>query len=152
MIVLLVLLVTFGIALVALKLITRVWNPYLSGCIAMCAMLCFAALGHFLYPAGMEMMMPSFIPFKKGLVFITGLLEIAGGIGLLFQHYRRTAALLLIIFFILVLPANIYAALHHINYQTATTGGPGPEYLWLRVPMQLVFIAWVWFFGWRRGR
>jgi uncharacterized membrane protein len=152
MMVLLVLLAAFGIALVVLKLITKVWNPYQSGCIAMCAMLCFTALGHFLYADGMAMMLPAAVPLKKELVWLTGLLEIAGGIGLLFQRYRRTAAMLLIVFFILVLPANIYAALHHIDYQTATATGKGPAYLWVRIPMQLVFIAWVWFFGLRVGR
>src|SRR5688500_7002176 len=107
MMVLLILLAAFVIALAALKAVTKVWNPYLSGCIAMCIMLCFTAMGHFVYPAGMEMMMPPFIPLKRELVYFTGLLEIAGGVGLLFQRYRRWAAILLIVFFILVLPVNI---------------------------------------------
>lgn len=152
MIVLLVLLIAFGIAMVVLKTVTKVWNPFLSGCIAMCVMLCFTAAGHFVYPAGMEMMIPPFVPFKRELVYLTGLLEIAGGVGLLFQPYRKWSAILLIIFFILVLPANIYAALHHIDYQKATTGGKGPEYLWVRVPVQLVLIAWVWFFGLKNNK
>ncbi len=152
MIVLLVLLTAFGIALLALKAITKVWNPWLSGCIAMCVMLCFTAMGHFVYLEGMQMMLPEAVPFKRELIILTGLLEIAGGIGLLFQRYRRWAAILLIIFFVLVLPANIYAALHHIDYQNATTGGKGPGYLWLRVPLQLVLIGWVWFFGLRANR
>ncbi|WP_331145734.1 hypothetical protein [Hymenobacter sp.] len=50
-------------------------------------------------------------------------------------------------FFVLILPANIHAALHHINYQKGTTDGPGPRYLWFRIPLQLLFIAWTWYFS-----
>jgi uncharacterized membrane protein len=44
-----------------------------------------------------------------------------------------------------MLPANVYAALHHIDYEKATTGGKGPGSLWFRVPLQFFFIAWVYF-------
>jgi uncharacterized membrane protein len=54
---------------------------------------------------------------------------------------------LLILFFILILPANIYAAVRHIDYQKATTEGNGLHYLWFRVPLQLLFIAWAYFFA-----
>ncbi|MRG43803.1 hypothetical protein GFS24_01690 [Chitinophaga sp. SYP-B3965] len=147
MMVLLLLIGTFLIALVVIKLVKGKWNLTLSGCIGMSGMLLFTALGHFLFPKGMEMMIPPFFPFRLGLVYFTGLLEIAAAIGLLIPKYRRITSILLIIFFVMILPANIYAALHHINLETATTDGKGPEYLWTRIPEQIIFIAWVWFFG-----
>lgn len=147
MMVLFLLLGAFLIALILLKLIKGNWNFPLSGCIAMSVMLLFTALGHFLFPKGMEMMIPPFLPFRLGLVYFTGLLEIAAAIGILLPKYRRTTSILLIIFFVMITPANIYAALHHIDLEKATTDGKGPEYLWIRMPMQIIFIAWVWFFG-----
>jgi len=52
----------------------------------------------------------------------------------------------LILFFILILPANILAALKKVDYQKGTNDGPGAGYLWFRIPLQIFFIAWVaWF-------
>ncbi|MET7258506.1 DoxX family protein [Dyadobacter jiangsuensis] len=119
----------------------------LSGNIAMCAMLQFTALGHFKFPEGMKMMIPPFVPFKKALVLITGLIEIAAGIALLFPATRYAAGIFLILFFIALLPANIYAASQHLDYQKGTYDGKGPAYLWFRIPMQAFLIAWVWYFA-----
>ena len=43
--------------------------------------------------------------------------------------------------------ANIYAAAHEVDYQNATFDGPGMNYLWLRVPLQILFIAWAYVFA-----
>ncbi|WP_353719674.1 hypothetical protein [Dyadobacter sp. 676] len=123
----------------------------LSGNIAMCIMLQFTALGHFKFPQGIRMMIPPFVPFKKATVFITGLLEIAAGIALLFPAMRHPAGVFLVLFFIALLPANVYAAMHRLDYQKATYDGKGPAYLWFRIPMQLFLIAWVWYFSIRQG-
>jgi len=53
----------------------------------------------------------------------------------------------LIVFFVLMLPANINAAVKKIDYEKGTYTGSGPLYLWFRVPLQVLFIAWVWFFA-----
>ena len=71
-------------------------------------------------------------------------------IGLLIPRFQRLTSILLILFFIVLLPANIYAAMLRVNLQTANFDGKGPSYLWIRVPLQLVFIGWVWYFGYRR--
>lgn len=119
----------------------------LSGNVAMCAMLQFTALGHFKFPEGMRKMIPPFVPFKKAMVLITGLMEIAAGILLLFPATRYAAGIFLICFFIALLPANIYAANRHLDYQKGTYDGKGPAYLWFRIPMQAFLIAWVWYFA-----
>ncbi|MTI28246.1 DoxX family protein [Fulvivirga kasyanovii] len=140
---LIVLFVVFGISALAIKLITRQTDYQLAGRIAMACMLLFTAIGHFIFARGMTAMVPDFLPFKSQVVFITGVLELAFALGLLLPKYQYVTAWLLIIFFVLVLPANIKAALDHINYQTGEADGPGPSYLWLRVPMQVLFILWV---------
>lgn len=123
----------------------------LSGNIALCAMLQFTALGHFKFPEEMAMMIPPFVPFKKVMVLLTGLMEIAAGIALLFPTTRYATGIFLILFFIALLPANIYAATHRLDYQKGTYDGKGPAYLWFRIPMQLFLIAWVWYFAVQPG-
>ncbi len=118
-----------------------------AGLLAMSGMLLFTATGHFLYPEGMAMMLPPVIPFRKELVLLTGVLEVAAAVGLLVEKYTVRTAWGLIIFFVLVLPANLYAAWQRVNYQEADFTGPGLAYLWFRIPLQLLFIGWVYYFG-----
>jgi uncharacterized membrane protein len=144
---LIVLLTVFVISLGATKLFAGSFNYSLSGIIAMSAMLLLTASGHFMFAKGMEAMVPSFIPFKKGMVFFTGIIEIAAATGLLIPKLEHLTAWLLIIFLIMILPANIIAAIRGIDYQKGTANGPGLNYLWFRVPLQLFFIGWVYFFA-----
>jgi len=138
---------SFVISLVISKISIGQWNVIFSGNLAICLMLCFTAMGHFMFTRGMSMMMPGFIPFKKEFVYITGVAEILLGIILLFPDYRRIAAIILIFMFVLMLPANIKAAQIHLNLETAAYDGPGPVYLWFRIPLQILFIAWAWYFS-----
>jgi uncharacterized membrane protein len=78
-------------------------------------------------------------------VYITGIMEIAGAAGLLLPMLARGTSIALIVFFVVMLPANIYAAANHIDYQKGTTDGSGINYLWFRVPLQLLFILWVYY-------
>ncbi|MDF0714801.1 hypothetical protein PY092_01455 [Muricauda sp. 334s03] len=137
-----VLLGTFVLSALVLKLFTKELNLQLAGRIAMACMLVFTAIGHFAFMEGMAAMVPSFVPFRKEIVLITGIMEVLFAIGLLLPQYQKQTAWLLIVFFILILPANIKAALEEINYQTGQMNGPGATYLWFRVPLQLLFILW----------
>ncbi|MEZ2337510.1 DoxX family protein [Mucilaginibacter sp. RCC_168] len=140
--VLIILLGTFGIGLVVTKL-SGDFSIKLSAQIAMAVMMAFTALGHFKFTRGMAMMLPSFIPYKKQVVYITGVIEIAAAAGLLIPATRTLTAWCLILFFIVLTPANINAAMKHINMEKGTFDGPGPAYLWFRIPLQLLFMAWV---------
>ncbi|MGV3538789.1 MAG: hypothetical protein ACO1OQ_03205 [Rufibacter sp.] len=140
---LIVLICVFLLALLAGRLIQGKVTIAHSGRIAMAAMLFFTALGHFLYAQGMSKMIPAFLPFKTGLVYLTGFLEIVFGVLLLVRGHKRTIGWVLIAFFVALLPANIYAALHHLDYQTGRYEGNGPEYLWFRIPLQVLFMVWV---------
>ena len=142
---LIVLLATFAISLLATKLIANRYDFALAGVIAMSVMLVFTSIGHFVFTKGMLMMIPGFIPFRKELVYITGIIEIAAAVGLLIPRIRIMTAWFLIVFFILLLPANIYAATRQVDYQKGTLDGPGTTYLWFRVPLQILFILWVYF-------
>ncbi|MFY7900084.1 MAG: hypothetical protein ACOVNY_07855 [Chitinophagaceae bacterium] len=140
---LIVLVSVFSIALVLIKVTTQAYNLQLSARIAMCAMLFFTAIGHFVFTKGMTMMVPAIIPYKTTIVYATGVLEILLGVSLLIPTVSACAGWLLIFFLILLLPANIYAAMQQVDYQKATLTGPGLTYLWFRIPLQIVFIVWV---------
>lgn len=139
---LIVLLTTFVIALFIIRLTRKHYNIALAARIAMSVMLLFTAIGHFAYTKGMAMMLPHFIPYKTQTVYFTGIVEILAAIGLQVPKFRVLTAWLLILFFIVVLPANIYAAMHHIDYQKGNNEGKETGYLWFRVPLQILFITW----------
>ncbi len=149
---LIILIAVFIITLVIVKIIKKMWAYSFAGCMAMSVMLVFTGVSHFLYPDGMALMLPEFIPFKKEVIFLTGVIEIAAAAGLLIPRFRKITAWLLIIFFISILPANIHAAINHVNLRTATFDGSGLNYLWFRVPLQIFFIAWVYYFGIKKDR
>ena len=142
---LIVLLISFAIALLAIKLITGQFDFALSARIAMAVMLVFTAIAHFAFTKGMIMMIPEFIPFKKEIVYFTGIIEIAAAVGLLIPGLQVLTGWSLILFFLLLLPANINAAIRHIDYQKGSFEGPGANYLWFRVPLQILFILWTYF-------
>ncbi|WP_316801322.1 hypothetical protein [Pedobacter frigidisoli] len=118
-----------------------------AGNIAMAVMLLFTAIGHFKFKTSMAAMIPLFIPAKVQIVILTGVLEILFAIGLGLESTRFYTGIALIIFFIAILPANIYAAKHQINYEDLYKPGPGIKYLWFRIPFQFFLIAWVWYFS-----
>jgi uncharacterized membrane protein len=138
-----VLLSVFLVASFVLKLATQNYALLLSAKIAMCAMLCFTAIGHFAFTKGMRMMIPSIVPFKTEIVYLTGILEITLGIGLLIPSLGVYVGWGLIMFFILLVPANVYAAIHQVDYQKGSYGGKGISYLWFRIPLQMLFMVWV---------
>src|SRR5882672_7691114 len=125
-----VLLGTFLITFLILRRMHGWWDYRLSARIAMAVMLLFTAMAHFAFTKGLEMMLPAFIPFKRGLVYFTGVAEVAGAVGLLMNHWFAVASLLLILQFMLMLPANVHAAMRCINYAKGTFDGKGPAYLW----------------------
>src|SRR5688500_3531003 len=102
--VLIVLIIVFALAAIGTKLIARQWNLLFSGNLEMFAMLCFTAMGHFKFTTGMVMMMPEMIPFKREIVYTSGVAEILLGLALLFPASRTIAGYILIILFVLMLP------------------------------------------------
>jgi uncharacterized membrane protein len=144
---LILLIAVFVLSAVVLRFTTGYWHLIFIGNLAMCIMLCFTALGHFKFTKGMTMMVPGSIPLKMELVYFTGIAEIVLGLALLFPSLRYGAGMILIVLFLLMLPANIHAAIKQINYETAAYDGKGIGYLWIRVPMQVLFILWVFYFS-----
>jgi uncharacterized membrane protein len=144
---LIVLIVSFIISCLVFYIITHDINLYISGRIAMAIMLLFTAMGHFMFTKGMALMVPELIPYKEGIVQLTGIIEVGAAVGLVTPSIHYITGVLLNIFFVLMLPANIIAAKQNINLEKASYDGPGLAYLWFRIPLQVLFIGWVLFFA-----
>lgn len=114
------------------------------GRVSLAIMLIVTGIAHFTRTDLMVEMMPEFLPLKKEIVYMTGILELLAVIGLLVGRLSRITAILLIIFFVAVLPANIVGSIKQVNL-----GGMenGIMYLLFRVPMQILFIFWTYYFG-----
>jgi uncharacterized membrane protein len=98
----------------------------------------FAGALHFARPRMYEAIMPPWLPRHRELVYASGVAEIAGGAGLL-TPARRTAGWWLIATLVAVFPANVHMALHADDYRVPG----GRAALLARLPVQLLFLAWV---------
>lgn len=138
----------FALGLILTKVLDGEWNFLFAGNFGMAVFLLFTGFSHFKFQNGMAMMIPDFFPAKMFLVYLTGMLEIAAGIGLLIPELRTVTAVLLIIFFVIILSANYKSSKENINIFKADFTGPGMDYFWKeRLPMQIILIAWTWYFG-----
>ena len=143
-----ILFATFLLALLGTKIFQGSWNFLFSGNLGMAVFIIFTGLSHFKFQKGMAMMIPDFIPAKIFWVYFTGIIEIAAGVGLMIPSVREITAVLLIVFYVLVFAANINASKKKINIFKADYTGPGMNYLYKeRIPMQIILIAWTWYFG-----
>ena len=98
---------------------------------------------HWVTPDPFVKIVPSFLPYSLALVYISGVFEILGGIGLLVPPVSQAAAWGLIVLFIAVFPANINMAVNQIQMD----GIPDSDLLrWGRLPFQAVLIAWAWWY------
>jgi uncharacterized membrane protein len=105
-----------------------------------------AGANHFLMPEIYLGMIPSWLPAPRALNAISGLAEMLGGLGLLLPPLRRAAGWGLIALLIAVFPANLHVALQGSMPGTSFS----PAALWLRLPFQALFVAWVWWAALRR--
>jgi uncharacterized membrane protein len=94
---------------------------------------------HFVHPEFYTSIVPPQFGHASTLVAISGLAELAGGLGLLIPATRNAAAIGLIVLLVAVWPANWYMALAANHFADVAPAWV----LWLRVPLQLLLIWWV---------
>ncbi|MDQ6779994.1 MAG: DoxX family membrane protein [Candidatus Eremiobacteraeota bacterium] len=95
---------------------------------------------HFVKTSAYASIVPPSLGHPVFWVCLSGVAEIAGGLAILFAPLRRLAGYGLIVLLIVVYPANIYMAMHAQLFQALAPA----LVLWLRLPLQIVFIVWVW--------
>jgi uncharacterized membrane protein len=91
---------------------------------------------HLVRPAPFAAIVPPYIPQHFAVVYISGIAELAGGVGLLIRRTRGLAAWGLALLLVAVFPANLYMAMNHV------TNLPG-SVLWGRLFLQPLLIWWV---------
>ena len=100
-------------------------------------------LNHFFNADAYIAIMPAYLPWHSQLVVLSGVAEIAVGVGVLIPTTRLTAAWGIILLLILIFPANLYVAMNGLAYV-----GDEPSTLlnWVRLPFQLVLSAWAYWY------
>jgi len=98
-------------------------------------------LGHIVHPQSVAELIPPFFPQRVLLSELSGVLELAFAV-LIWTRWARPTAWVIIVYLVLVLPFNIYGWTIPANTPSYVNA---PFYLWIRVPMQAVFIAFAWF-------
>jgi uncharacterized membrane protein len=76
----------------------------------------FTALGHFVSTEEMSAMLPSSIPYRIEIIYLTGLLELLGAIGIWVPNLMKLTGVCLILMAVGLLPANIYSAINHVDF------------------------------------
>ncbi|MBE9108683.1 DoxX family membrane protein [Nodosilinea sp. LEGE 07298] len=102
-----------------------------------------AGILHFVVPQPFIRIVPGFLPAPAALVYISGAIEIALGLGLLMPSVRQFSAWGLVALFIAVYPANLNMAFNHIQISGI------PDTWWfhaIRLPFQFVLIAWAYWY------
>ena len=107
--------------------------------LGMAASMVFAGVSHWTMPTPFLQHLPSWVPAAETLILLTGGIEVALGAALLTrQPWRRFAGLALAAYLVAVFPSNVYVAIAAVEVD----GQPGGWYPWLRLPLQVLFVAW----------
>jgi len=95
---------------------------------------------HLVVPSAFARVVPDYMPAHLALAILSGMAEIAGGIGLQIPRFRRLAGWGLILLFVAVFPANVNMALHPGQFLRPALSW----ILWLRLPIQALLPFWAW--------
>ena len=102
---------------------------------------------HFISPKTYLPLMPAYLPWHLGLIYLSGAAEMLGGIGIGLRKWRRLAGWGLIALLVAIFPANV----HMLMAEVPLAGKSVPEWIyWLRLPLQAVLIGWVYWSAVRR--
>ncbi|MBC7301945.1 MAG: hypothetical protein H5T78_13430 [Nocardia sp.] len=128
--------------------VTRFASWSVSAAHALAIMLVMTGTAHFMPAsvtvmpnyADMVAMVPPFVPLPGFMVLASGVLELLAALGLILTRTRWVAGWALVPLLLLLLPANIYAALNDVPF----AGEPASP-LWQRIPEQVLYIGFaVW--------
>lgn len=110
-------------------------------------MLLFTAAAHFTpMKHDLARMIPAPLTGNLAVVSLTGLLEIAGALGILLPRTRRAAGIGLFLLLLAMFPANVSAARRGVTLR----GEPATALL-LRAPLQALFLGVIWWTAIDRG-
>lgn len=97
----------------------------------------FIGIKHFTDPQHFLDIVPPQLPFKLFLVYLTGLIEVVGGVAILAPKTRKAGAYLLIFLLVSVFPANIYL---YVSETPQSLLGISEADALIRMPFQIPLI------------
>ena len=100
----------------------------------------YAGVAHFTNPQFYIKIIPSFIPFKQFLVDLIGVLEIIGGLLILFNQTRKTAVYLLVGLLLLFFVVHFDML---FTFQVSENMLLNKSLLLMRIIIQFILIYWV---------
>ena len=107
------------------------------GALIVAALFLASGVLHLVNPAAFVWLMPLWLPLQTELIVISGVMELAAAIGLIFK--QRWAPLLTVLTLLAVWPANWWFAIDSL------TSNPNIALIaWLRLPLQLPLLWWAW--------
>lgn len=99
---------------------------------------------HFLSTETYVAMVPSGLPVPAALVYLSGVAEVLGGLGLIVPRTQRVAAWGLIGLFIAVFPANVNMAVNMLPLGSRPLPGWA---LYGRLPLQVLLVLWAFWYA-----
>jgi uncharacterized membrane protein len=95
---------------------------------------------HFVFPRQYEAIVPPRIArWRRELVVVSGVAELAGGLAVLPERTRRAARWWLLATLAAVYPANVHMAINSADFARIP-----PAALWARLPLQFLFGWMTW--------
>ncbi len=93
-------------------------NPLIVHILALIYGIPFILIGieHFREPQKFVDIVPKYMPFALFLVYLTGVMEIVGGLGIIYPETREITGRLMVLFLILIYPANLNMWMNDIPY------------------------------------
>lgn len=117
-------------------------------CYVMGGLYVLAGVLHFVAPKVYAQIVPPQLPRPLDLVYLSGVAEIALGVGLLFDRTRRLSAWGVLALLVAVFPANVYMATSDVTLQGVPewASDPSATVRWARLPLQGVLALWAWWY------
>ncbi|KTG30743.1 DoxX family protein [Haloferax profundi] len=117
-------------------------------CYAMGALYIVAGVMHFVVPEVYVQIVPPAFPRALELVYLSGVAEVALGIGVIRPQTRRIAAWGLVALLLAIFPANVYMPTSGVVLTGVPESmqNPSDAVRWGRLPLQAVLILWAWWY------
>ncbi len=106
----------------------------------------FAGMNHLMNPQMYVNIMPPGLPEPGWLNVLSGLAEIVLAVYVLEPRTRVYAAWGIIALLLAVFPANLHVAVNNIDMATGLAAEGSNTAAWVRLPFQLLFIVWAWWY------
>jgi uncharacterized membrane protein len=104
-----------------------------------CIWFAVGGVAHFLSTQSFVRIVPPYVPFPLGVVYITGVFEVLAAAALWMPRWRRATGVALFVFTICVTPANLYMSMNPQLFP-----GISETALNIRLVMQVLLLACIW--------